>query len=262
MNVDIHNHILWGLDDGAQCPEDTLALAKDAVQNGITHVIATPHHKDGKYENPAPLILQKTDEANRLLKEHVIPLTIFPGMELHLYGDILRDFRAAERTLLTMNETQLYVLIELPCDHVPAYTYRLLFDMQVEGYLPIIAHPERNQEICERPIILHRMVEEGAFAQLTAASVIGQFGSRLQNISRKLIEHDLIHFIASDAHHVTKRGFALQAAYEWINRNIGEQYTHFFRENACLVLAGKDIIAPPPRSFEPKKKRKKFFGLF
>ncbi|GEN36012.1 MULTISPECIES: tyrosine-protein phosphatase [Aneurinibacillus] len=262
MNVDIHNHILWGLDDGAQTPEDTLALAKDAVQNGITHVIATPHHRDGKYDNPASVILQRVDEANRLLEDNKIPLTILPGMELHLYGEIVQDFQAAHQTLITLNQTQLYVLIELPYDHVPAYTQRLLFDLQVEGYVPIIAHPERNHDIRERPSILHRMVEKGALAQLTAASVAGEFSSKYQGISRKLIEHNLIHFIASDAHNIARRGFALKAAYEWIDRKLGGQYTDFFKENARLLVSGQDIAVPAPRPFDRKKKRQKFLGLF
>jgi protein-tyrosine phosphatase len=262
MNVDIHNHILWGLDDGAQNPEDTLALAEDAVQNEITHVIATPHHKDGKYENPASFILQRVDEANQLLQDHHVPLTILPGMELHLYGEIIRDFQAAEQTLLTLNQTGTYVLIELPYDHVPAYTQRLLFDLQVEGYVPIIAHPERNHEIRERPSILYRMIEKGALAQLTAASIAGEFSSKYQAISRKLIEHELIHFIASDAHNVTRRGFALKAAYEWIDRKLGQQYTQSFRENARLLVSGQDIAVPSPLPFDKSKKRKKFLGLF
>ncbi|KPD05600.1 hypothetical protein AM501_25290 [Aneurinibacillus migulanus] len=262
MNVDIHNHILWGLDDGAQSPEETLALARDAVQNGITHVIATPHHMDGKYENPASSIMQRVDEANRLLTEHEVPLTILPGMELHLYGEIVQDFRAAKQTLLTLNHTQSYVLLELPYDHVPAYTERLLFDLQMDGYIPVIAHPERNHAIRERPSTLYRMVERGVLAQITAASVAGKFSDKYQEISRKLIEHNLIHFIASDAHNVTRRGFALKAAYEWIDHKLGQQYTRFFQENACRLISGRDIAAPSPLPFERKKKRKKFLGLF
>ncbi|MFT9849097.1 tyrosine-protein phosphatase [Aneurinibacillus sp. REN35] len=262
MNVDIHNHILWGLDDGAKSPEDTIALARDAVHNGITHVIATPHHKDSQYENPASVILQRVEEANHLLTERGIDLTILPGMELHLYGDIVADFRAAERTLLTLNETECYVLLEFPYDHVPAYAQQLLFDLQVEGYVPIIAHPERNHDIRERPSILYRMVEKGALAQLTAASVAGEFSAKYRTISRRFIEHDLIHFIASDAHNVTRRGFALQAAYDWIDEEIGPEYTRFFQENARRLVSGQDIAAPVPRSFEKKKKRKKFLGIF
>lgn len=261
MNVDIHSHILWGLDDGAQSPEDTLALARDAVQNGITHVIATPHHKDGKYENPASVILQRVDEANHLLAKHSVDLLILPGMELHLYGDIVADFRAAERTLLTLNETECYVLLEFPYDHVPAYAQQLLFDLQVQGYVPIIAHPERNHEIRERPSLLYRMVEKGALAQITAASIAGTFSEKYQAISRRLIEHHLIHFIASDAHNIARRGFALRAAYEWMAEKMGPQYPSFFQENARRLVCGQDIVVPVPRPFE-KKKRKKFLGIF
>ncbi|WP_047150950.1 tyrosine-protein phosphatase [Aneurinibacillus tyrosinisolvens] len=257
--VDIHSHILWGLDDGAQQPEDTLDMARAAVADGITHIVATPHHKDGKYHNPAASIRERVAEANVLLAEHQIPLTVLPGMELHLYGEVIEDFHAAEQTILTLNDAQQFILLELPHDHVPCYTQQLLFDIQVEGYVPIIAHPERNREIREHPNTLYRMIEKGALSQLTAASVAGQFSADLQKISLDLVKHNLVHFIACDAHNITRRGFALQAAYNWVEKNLGVSYVQSYQENARKIVSGHEIYVPEPKRVE---KRKKFLGLF
>jgi protein-tyrosine phosphatase len=258
MRVDIHNHILWGLDDGARTKEDTLSMARMAIDNGITHVIATPHHQNGIYNNPYEIVMERVEEANELLKEHSLPLTILPGMEIRLYGDIIHDFQRVERTLLALNDGNRYILIELPDDHVPRYTSKLLFDLQVEGFVPIIAHPERNREIREQPNMLHKIVEKGALTQLTAGSVLGLFETELQKFSRSLIEHDLVHLIASDAHNTAHRGFALKQAYKWINENIGREYTKTFEINAENILYGEDIYVAEPRRFE----KKRFLGLF
>jgi protein-tyrosine phosphatase len=260
MVLDIHSHILWGLDDGAQTIEDTLQMAKAAVADGITHIVATPHHHDGKYFNEASVVLERVHEANDLMKQHGIPLCILPGMEIRLYGEIIEDFRAVEKKLLTLNEAQRYVLIELPHDHVPKYTSTLLFDLQVEGYIPVIAHPERNHQIREHPGLLYRFIEKGNLAQVTAASVAGQFGAELQKFSFKLMKHNLIHFVACDAHNTGRRGFTLQAAYDVITKEFGKQYTDFYKQNAKDAVEGRDIYVEEPVSFEKRKKR--FFGLF
>src|SRR5690606_14964693 len=113
-----------------------------AVKSGITHVIATPHHYDGTYMNLAPVIHSRVNEANILLKEKKINLTILPGMELHLNGDIASDLETVDSTILPLGGKTHYLLIELPYDHVPRYTETLFFDIQLKGFIPIIAHPE------------------------------------------------------------------------------------------------------------------------
>lgn len=255
--VDIHNHILWGIDDGAKNPKDTLEMAKSALKNGITHVIATPHHNDGTYMNSASKILSRVKEADNLFKKNNIDLVILPGMEIHLNGEISKDLEAIEEILLPLARDTNFLLIELPYDHVPRYTETLFFDIQLKGYIPIIAHPERNIEIRDNPNIIYELVKKGALTQVTAASVVGMFGDTLQKNAVKLIKHNLVHFIASDAHNVNKRGFVLREAYQWIDKNLDEAYTDNFMENAASMVEGKKLYIP-----DPKPIRKKIFGLF
>lgn len=255
--VDIHNHILWGIDDGAKNSKETIKMAKAAVKSGITHVIATPHHYDGTYMNPAFNIHSQVIEANNLLKANNIDLVILPGMEIRLNGEIGRDLDSVDEMILPLAGYSQFLLIELPYDHVPRYTENLFFDIQLKGYTPIIAHPERNIEIRDNPNIVYELVKKGALTQVTAASIAGFFGDTLQKTSVKLIKHNLVHFIASDAHNINKRGFALREAYQWLDKNLDEAYTDYFIDNATALIEKQNIYIP-----DPKPLRKRIFGLF
>lgn len=256
--VDIHSHILWGLDDGAKSPEETLEMARAGVENGITHVIATPHQDNGTYSNPASIVYARIEKANQLLKENHICLVILPGMEIHLNGEIGNNLDAVEQTIIPLGGNTNYLLIELPYDHVPYYTESLFFEMQLKGYIPIIAHPERNIDIRDNPNLLYDLVNKGALTQVTAASVAGFFGETLQKLSLKLIKNNLVHFIASDAHNVQRRGFVLKEAFQMINKKINSSYTEYFLENAQALIECQRIVPLEPQ----RPVRKKKFGLF
>jgi protein-tyrosine phosphatase len=254
--IDIHSHILPGVDDGAKTIEDAIAMAGAAVSEGITKIIATPHHKNGNYENPKQKILQHVGQLNAVLKEQNIPLTVLPGQEVRIYGDIVKDYENGELLTLT-NESQ-YIFIEFPSNHVPRYAEQLLFDIQMKGLVPIIVHPERNAEISENPELLYQFVKKGALTQLTAASVAGDFGKKIKKFSLQMIEANLAHFIASDAHNTTNRAFHMREAYGVIEKEFGAGAVYFFRENAELLVEGKSVYRQQPERI----KKKKFLGLF
>ncbi|RKD23099.1 hypothetical protein BEP19_12810 [Ammoniphilus oxalaticus] len=253
--IDIHSHILYGLDDGAQTKEDTLAMARQAVEDGITVIVATPHHNDGQHDNSPARIIERCNQVQALLDEHQIPIRVLPGMEMRVKGD---EVVALEmKQLLTYNDLQRHILLELPHDHVPRYVDQLIFDLQLAGYVPIIAHPERNREIGRDLNILYRMVKRGALAQLTAASVSGKFGKKYQGISFSMIKHHMVHFVATDAHNTGKRGVQLSEAYQVIDRKFGPEYSLMYQEFALKVTKGLDCPVPPV-----EKIRKKLFGIF
>ena len=253
--IDLHCHIVAGIDDGAQTLEDSLIMARTAVQEGITTIIATPHHKNGRYQNPKDEILVKVEELNQRLKVEKIDLEILPGQEPAINGELLVDFEAGQ--IMTLNDTN-YVFVELPSDHVPRYTEKMLFDLQLKGLIPVIVHPERNREIHERPELLYKLVEKGALAQLTAGSFCGKFGKKIKSFSEQLIEANLVHFIASDAHNVTSRAFHLGHAYDLIEKQYGIDMVYLFTENAELLVEGMNVFKEQP---EPVKRRK-FLGIF
>jgi protein-tyrosine phosphatase len=254
--IDIHSHILPGIDDGAQTIEDAIAMAKAAVDEGITKIIATPHHKNGSYENTKQDILKYVSELNTILEEREIPLTVLPGQEVRIHGDILTDYQNGE--LLTLTGESNYLFIEFPSNHVPRYTEQLLFDMQMQRIMPIIVHPERNAEIIENPELLYQLVKKGALTQVTASSVSGHFGKKIKKFSLQIIEAGLTHFIASDAHNTTNRAFRMREAYDTIQKKFGTNMMYLFQENAELLVAGKVVYREEPERI----KKKKFLGLF
>ncbi|WP_079528181.1 tyrosine-protein phosphatase [Halobacillus hunanensis] len=254
--IDIHSHILPGVDDGAQSIEESIKMAQAAVADGIHTIIATPHHQNGTYNNYKNNITIQVAELNRHLSDYEVPLTVLPGQETRIHGDMLEGLRNDE--ILTLNKTGNYVFVEFPSDTVPRYASKLLFDMQVEGYQPIIVHPERNRHIIQHPDTLYNLVKKGAYTQITAASLCGRFGKNIQKFTHKLIEANLTHLIASDAHNTTSRGFCMKDAYRELRKNYGQSMVYLFAENAEYVAEGQALASDVPTHV----KKKKFLGLF
>lgn len=253
--IDIHSHILPGIDDGAQTEADSLAMAKAAVEEGIHTIVATPHHRNGSFDNVRDNILTYTDILNALFQEHGIPLTLLAGQETRINGEMIEDIENNE--LLSINDTS-YLFVELPSGSVPRYTKQMLFDIQVAGYSPVIVHPERNQELMDHPSKLYELVKAGALTQITAGSVIGKFGKNIQKFTHQIIDANLTHFIASDAHNTTTRGFWMEEAYQAVKDQYGHDLYYMLMENSQLLVDGMNVNRTEPFMI----KKKKFFGLF
>jgi protein-tyrosine phosphatase len=253
--IDLHCHILPNVDDGPKDLADSVEMAKQAVQQGIKTIIATPHHRNEKYENHGQTIFGQVEEFNRVLKSENLDLTVLPGQETRIFGEMVEGLESGE--ILPLNQGK-YVFVELPSGHVPRYTGQLLFDIQLKGFIPVIVHPERNQEIIENPEVLYQLVKKGAVTQVTASSVSGHFGKTIKKFSLQLIEANLTHFVASDAHNTSSRGFKMVEAYDVIEKNFGVEAVYMFRENAELVVQGKSVYREVPE----RVKRKRILGLF
>lgn len=253
--IDLHCHILPGVDDGAQSLSDSLNMARQALEQGIHTIVATPHHLNNSYENPKRQILARVEELNQLLQKEQINVKILPGQEVRVHGEMIEGYTAGD--ILSVNHTP-YVLVEFPSNHVPRYTEKLFYDLQLNGLIPVIVHPERNQEIIERSDLLYQLVKKGALTQITAASVCGDFGKKIKTFSLQLIEANLTHFLASDAHNLTKRSFKMREAYDVMEQKYGNDMVYYFEENAYLLVEGKAIYKEDPEQI----KRKKLFNFF
>lgn len=254
--IDIHCHILPNIDDGTKDQTEMLQLAKEAVSDGVTAVIATPHHRNGLYVNPREEVIPLIQKANRLFRDEEIPLTLYPGQEIRVYEDLIVDLK--KKQVLSLADQGRHLLLELPSNSVPPKMEHLIYELLLLGMQPIIPHPERNRAIRAQPHLLYRMVREGAAAQLTAGSLTGRFGRGVQQLSLSFIEHRLIHLIATDAHHPGGRREGLKAAYRKIDRTYGSGPTDGFKENAEKVLSGDTIAFDEP----VKPSRRKILGLF
>ncbi|WP_147802798.1 tyrosine-protein phosphatase [Alkalicoccus halolimnae] len=247
--IDLHSHILPGLDDGAPDEEEMLAMARTAVEEGITKLMATPHHQNGSYNNPASVIRRQVKKANARLKEQRIPLEILPGQEVRIYGEMLEDL--GEGDVLTLNGSN-YLFVEFPSSQVPRYAKQLFYDLQLEGYKPVIVHPERNQVFVEKPRMLYDFVQNGALTQVTAGSVTGAFGRKIKHFSLEMIRANLTHIVASDAHNTTSRPFHLKEAYEVIEGEFDSKRAAFFQANAEKIIANDPVIPDQPKHMEEK----------
>ncbi|MDN6270443.1 MAG: tyrosine protein phosphatase, partial [Tetragenococcus koreensis] len=218
--IDLHCHILPGVDDGADSMETSLAMAKEAVSQGITHILCTPHHNNGRYENSKATVVQAVALLQKELDKQQVDLTLFEGQEVRITGDLLQEVND-DRILFT-DLTNTYVLIEFPTMDIPAYTEQLFFELRAQERVPVIVHPERNAKFREDPNRLLSYLEMGCLAQLTAPSLVGTFGKSIQKTAQVMVDHNLVQMVASDAHGVNKRRFHLKEAYELMGNEKAE----------------------------------------
>lgn len=254
--IDLHCHILPGIDDGAKTMDDSLEMARRAVSEGITHILATPHYKNGRWDNEKEDILRYVESLQMELDQRNISLKIFPGQEVRIVGELIEDISANK--IQFIDEDDQYLLIEFPTATIPHFTDPLFFELQKKGIIPVIVHPERNRAILNDPNELLKMVEKGALAQLTAGSYVGTFGKKIQKLSHQLIQADLVHFIASDAHNIHSRDFHMEEAYEKLEKEFGKQKVKQFKQVTKDLVNGEIIVANLPKPVE----RTKFLRLF
>jgi protein-tyrosine phosphatase len=250
--IDLHAHILPGLDDGAPDLGEALSMAWLAVEDGIVSLVATPHVTGDHYRTDRTTILSAVEQLNNHLDKYQIPLKILPGAEYRLEPDLPE--RLARGELLTLNDGGRYLLVELPAAFVPPYTERVLYELQLQGVTPIIAHPERNASFCRRPDLLQALVSRGVPAQVTAGSLTGMFGREAVRMAFYFLECGLAHFVASDAHSSVGRTPVLSPALAEVERRLGVDAARKLVDNSRRVLEGQAIPLETARKVRTGRK--------
>lgn len=238
--IDLHCHILTAVDDGSQTIESSIEMAKEAYREGIDKILVTPHHMDGEYINHKKEIIEKTDNFQKILYDNGINIEIRPGQEVHINGNLL-DAIENDDILYTSNQGQRYLMLELPHNEVPKYTSDMIFEIKLNGIIPIIVHPERNLGIMNNPDILYDLVEQGCLTQITATSYVGGFGSKIQKFTEQIIDAKLGFMFSSDAHNLSGRRFRVEEAYTKLSKEKGKVITQAYMDNAQKVWDGKSI---------------------
>lgn len=244
--IDIHSHILPGMDDGARDIEESLLMAAMAERDGIEAMVATPHVIKGVFDNNKEDILDKVGALNEIIKEKGINLRVFAGAEYRLESDLPQ--RLADGELLTINDTGRYLLIELSDVMVPEYTSRILYELQMQGVTPIIAHPERNSIFAKLPQLLLAFTQRGILAQVTSTSITGLFGRRAAKAANKMLADGSVQILASDAHTSNKRAPLMSEAFRSVERQWGAQYAQLLGcENPEHIISGQVVkhVRPP-----------------
>ena len=218
--LDLHCHILPGIDDGPADMAESLRMARRAVLDGITAAVATPHTGNGAYNNSLEIVLTGIARLKESLKEAGIPLKLYPGAEVHLVARLSEKIN--RREIATINRSR-YLLVELPGVLLLDSCKAELFNLRLQGFVPIIAHPERQAHFQKNPESLGEMVEMGILAQVTAQSLLGDFGSKIQRCAEKMLKNRLATILASDAHGAENRAPVLAEAVNRATKLLGNR---------------------------------------
>lgn len=225
--IDLHCHILPGIDDGASDLGVSLDMAKAAVAQGIAIVACTPHILPGLYHNSGPAIRQATLRLQEVLDAEGIPLRLVAGADVHMTPDFVAGLRSGQ--LLSIADSR-YVLVEPPHHSVPPQLEGFFFNLVASGYVPILTHPERLSWVPSRYEAIKRLILAGVWMQITAGSFAGAFGRNALYWAERMLDEGCVHLIATDAHDAERRPPDLAAARELVAKRVGAE------EAQCLVL--------------------------
>ena len=195
--IDIHAHILPGVDDGPSSMEESIQMARLAYEDGIKMMVATPHNRDVAGTSSSSTVRSLVNQMNQHLESEGVDFRVLLGMENHLEMDMPEQL---EKGLAVPIENTHYVLVELPFEVYPFYTDDVLVQIQLTGLRPIIAHPERTNAIQDDPQILVDLIAKGALSQITSVSIVGKFGKKVETFTKEILKRNLVHIIASDCH--------------------------------------------------------------
>ena len=252
--IDLHCHILSGLDDGAKSVEDSLAMAEMAIADGITHVVATPH-SSSEYRFDFAAVQRAAAELRRAVGDR---LKIATGCDFHLNPENIAELKRNAAPFCVHQKT--FLLVEFNEFAIPPGASHTLYEIQLAGLRPIITHPERNGIIRSQPERLEKWIRNGCYAQVTGGALLGKFGPGAQQTAEDWIARGLIHFVASDAHNVTGRPQKLREAYEAVREKFGEEKARaLFVENPLAAFEGQPLPYVPEIVEAPPRKKRFFF---
>ena len=252
---DLHCHLLPGIDDGPKTIDQSLALARAAVEQGITHILCTPHYNPA-YPNTKTEILQAVQEFEAVLKKNDLPLEIQAGQEVHIKPDLIEDIK--KNKIIFWGNKEQFLLIEFPTFSVPLFSERIFDTLAGLNKIPIIVHPERNYYFMKDPNRLIPFIQLGALVQVTAGSIRGKFGKDSQKCAVKMVKNNLAHIISSDAHNLKNRNFQMAEAYSELEKITStERVAEMKNLNKMIYQTEND---KEMKIYPPKKIKK--FGIF
>ena len=251
--IDLHCHILPGIDDGAPTLEVSLAMARCAVADGIRTTACTPHIYPGLYENDRAGIEAARDRLQARLDAEGIELTLATGADTHLAPDLVEGIRGGR--IPTLGGSR-YLLFEPPHHVAPPRLEDNVFALLAAGIVPVVTHPERLSWIEDHYEVFARLAHAGAWMQVTAGSLTGRFGRRPKYWAERLVDERLVHILATDSHHIDRRPLLLAEARDAVARRIGdEEAIHQVRTRPAGILADRAPDELPPLPAVPRPAR-------
>jgi protein-tyrosine phosphatase len=236
--IDLHSHILFDVDDGARTLEASLDMLRTAEADGTRVIVATPHQRHpAGYDVSPDLARERLDAVRDAAEREGIRIRIELAAEIHFTEEIAEGL--TEGRFLPFPGSGRHFLLELPVTSIPGNILDLTFSLQTAGWFPILAHPERNFEVMDRPEIARDLRERGVMLQITAMSVTGAFGRKSEKAARKLLKWGAVDVIASDAHHPTRRPPGLARALKTAAKIVGsDRASRMVTETPERILEG------------------------
>ncbi len=253
--IDIHHHLLWGLDDGSRSLENSIAMARIAAADGITHVVCTPHSNSQYFYEPL-IVAEKITTLQQALDDAGISLKLGKGCDFHLSYDNIQAARV-DTTRFSINGLG-YLLVELPDYGISPALTETFYQLQIAGLTPILTHPERNPTLQANQNRMAEWMRGGLLVQVTAGSVLGHMGKQAQRMAHRLLADRWAHFLATDAHNTTSRPPKMREAYELVADKYGPDYAHALCVgNPLSVFKGKPMLpqAEPLNLYEDTEKK-------
>lgn len=219
--IDLHCHLLPGIDDGARDLDDALAMARLAVARGTTHIVVTPHIHPGRWDNTINHISTACRQLQGALDENAIALKLGFAGEVRLSEQLQKQIKHEEIPFLGSYEGDKVMLLEFPHSHIIPGSERLVGWLRRQGIRPLIAHPERNREIMVNLNALRPFIELGCLLQVTAGAVVGRFGEPAARAAHALLDAGVVNILASDGHNQGPRKPVMDHGRDWIARHVG-----------------------------------------
>ena len=252
--IDFHTHIIPNIDDGARNIDETISLIKEAKEAGFNEIILTSHYIENYYETNVPERNMWVQAITENLKNKGIEIKIYLANEIYLSDNMMQlliDGKAS-----TINDT-CYVLFEMPLNVEPMNLYNVIYTLQENKLIPVLAHPERYAFVQKDPELIYDLIQQGVLMQANYASILGYYGKKAQFMVKKFFENNMIHFLGSDVHRPNTIYKMIPEAMEKIEEIIGEQkLEELSTTNPMLVLNNKKIEIEEPTEIELTFKEK------
>jgi protein-tyrosine phosphatase len=239
--IDLHCHLLPGVDDGAKTIEDSVAMARMAAAAGTKTIVATPHMLHPQFHVPGPVAQKKVEEVRAALAAAFVPVEVVLAGEIHWAVDIPE--RLASGELLPLCTKRRYILFELPYSHVPHAFREVCWQFHLAGIYPVLAHPERIVELQEHPERIEPFHDAGILVQVTAMSLTGDFGRKAKKTAERWLEQGVVDVLASDGHSCARRPPTMDVAAKLVRKVGGPTAEDWVtREVPRRILAGEPVL--------------------
>ncbi len=250
--IDIHSHILHGIDDGARDLQMSLEMIRISVKEGTKDIIATPHYRRGYFNTSYKEIKESVFKLNEIIKQRKIECNIHFGQEVYCSNNIIKDLKNG--SIGTINDGE-YMLIELPINNTQKDIIEYMYELRIRGITPIIAHPERYKYVIKDITFLNDFIKEGCIFQMNSGSILGEYGRDVKRTARKLIDNYIYSFIGSDGHNNIGRTTGIKEGFNLLEELNEDLYN-------SILINSRRLIDNKHVKFSGATIKKKLFYIF